>query len=804
MFFGVLAGALLILWDHRLRARCVRIAAEIAVSGDRTLAIRNREKERFRLLDRRRRELVEPLIGAYLISSAALLLATLVAGKLNPDWTRPFLAPPLLVTQVLQHRSAQFAQAFVTSGSHMLLAITYGLGGGLAVGYLLARFQSIGRWTAWHLISVSALPPIFLKEMLRQFVKSPSVSWLFPVTEGEVAFRLGTAMATWAVVWPVVTATVLSLSRIDREHRLSIRLLGARSTWQQLRHLEIPELLLPVLRNLRIGFVIGLIVLIAGEEVGSPPSEERPSLGSLSRDLLQAQKVQELLALLCLTTAFVLSFEAFFRLLERLLLRRSRLLRPRSQDGHLETAANQRRECLARFEDQSRVQWRTPLWRSENSPSERQEAAIELGKIWKSFGTRLAFVEKGFRRIEPGTFVSIIGRSGAGKSTILKLIVGLETAECDADGCLRVGGVDMLGVGAADSVAALSLLVSYVAQRPLLLPHLDVERNVLFGLRQQWRLLSQVEKVPSRALATGLRAHATWLLGLERNESPEAWRWSDEKAKQSPLGQLVKFVGLDEKMRSQTSELSGGEAQRVHLLRWLVLGRPILLLDEAFSALDQPLKALLRDLVRLHAKRLGSAVVNVSHDRADVLQCSDRILFVEGNTIVGDGPPERLFFEPASRELAVFLGHTNLFLAVSRDPNAVELRSDLYRDRPFDPPVTLRLRRPCAVGDTPVQIFIAHSDVNILRVLAAGEEVRRGQSVFMIDEVRFTGAQLEIRLSRPARSGAAMHLDCVFQEDDLRARVDPTFAASGYRRLEGMAAEVEIDRALLIGNASEQ
>jgi ABC transporter family protein len=78
-------------------------------------------------------------------------------------------------------------------------------------------------------------------------------------------------------------------------------------------------------------------------------------------------------------------------------------------------------------------------------------------------------------------------------------------------------------------------------------------------------------------------------------------------------------MGLDEKMEFLPSQLSGGEAQRVHLLRWLILGRPILVMDEAFSALDQPLKGMVRDAIVRNCQAFGTTVLNVSHDRADAV-----------------------------------------------------------------------------------------------------------------------------------------------------------------------------------------
>lgn len=794
--FAGLCGVLLIYWDRRL-GRLAKVGDTTRESLEETLpGLATRERHQRQNLGRRRKELVEPLIGAFLISATLFFLVTLVAGKLDPPWARAFLAPPLLVFQVLQTRSSEFAAALLTSGWNMTMAMCYGTAIGLLLGYVFARFESIGRWTVWHVISISALPPIFLQEVLHEFVKARSFSWLFPVRGDETAFKLGAAMATWAVIWPVLTASVLTLSSIDREHRLSFRLLGARTAFQQLRHLEFPNLILPVMKNLRIGFVIGLIVLIIGEGRGSPPSSNSvASLGGLNRDNLQPQKIQELAALLCLTTAFVLVYELLFQVVEWLLLHRVGSGLTLSPDVPRATAALRRRESLALFEDASRSRWAKPLW----APQRSGAAAVEINRVGRSYGDRLAFAETGSRSLRAGTFVSIIGRSGAGKSTLLKLLVGLVAPQTDSSSLLRVAGVDLLREDSQERVRALSLRVGYVAQRPLLLPHLNVEGNLLFGLRLQWREASRVGHPADGDVCRLLLEHGRWVLGLDAQGSPNDWRWPTAKAVGSPLGQLILFLGLDGILGQYPNELSGGEAQRVHVLRWLVLGRSVLLLDEAFSALDQPLKALLRDAVRFYARLLGTSVVNVSHDRADVLQCSDRVLFVDDGVIAADGTPEELFFKPATGELALFLGHSNLFMATAQADGSLLLHKDLYRNRRFEPPVALHLKIPATPEPQEQAVFFAQSDINLMAIQAPGATAPIDSTTFLIYEVRFIGAELEIHLCRAASPSTTLYLSCVFQEDDLRELLrKANIVIKDYRELVNFWARVAFDRVLAL------
>ncbi|MGH9891330.1 MAG: ATP-binding cassette domain-containing protein, partial [bacterium] len=377
--------------------------------------------------------------------------------------------------------------------------------------------------------------------------------------------------------------------------------------------------------------------------------------------------------------------------------------------------------------------------------------------------------------------------SGAGKSTLLKLLIGFDHPDEDPNCLLRTAGIDLVGKeGNGAMMRKLASLVSYVSQKPTLLPHLSVEENLLFGLKRQYgRLQNGDGRFASRGVVKHLRAYTLWLLA---DKNPAKWRWPKATREgtlefESPLGLLIRFMGLDEKMESLPSQLSGGEAQRVHLLRWLILGRPMLVMDEAFSALDQPLKGMVRDAIVRNSHAFGTTVLNVSHERADVLQVSDRILFIHEKKVVEKAPPAALYYEPRSCDLAVFLGHSNIF-QIHRDPHnrkLVFLDKDVYRDVVFTPPVPVRIDEDERLADGLVFIPRSYVNINDVADLDSTRAPTDAMEWLQMDDLRFTGTHYEARLSLPAGSPNLV-LDAVIQDDDLGRLTrgqhrDPSFMA---------------------------
>lgn len=237
--------------------------------------------------------------------------------------------------------------------------------------------------------------------------------------------------------------------------------------------------------------------------------------------------------------------------------------------------------------------------------------ALECRAVSKRFGAARPVLDGVDLQVAPGTTAAILGPSGGGKTTLLRIVAGLETPD---RGEVRILGRRVAGNGAF--LPPESRRVGLVFQDYALFPHLTVLQNAAFG-------------VPGPA-------------GIPR-----------------AFGAL-QLVGLSEAADRLPHQLSGGEQQRVALARALAPEPGLLLLDEPFSNLDAALRAGIRDEVARLLERVGTTTVLVTHDREEAFLLADRVALLLDGRIVRAGPPEALARDPGSREAARFLGETNL------------------------------------------------------------------------------------------------------------------------------------------------
>jgi iron(III) transport system ATP-binding protein len=237
-------------------------------------------------------------------------------------------------------------------------------------------------------------------------------------------------------------------------------------------------------------------------------------------------------------------------------------------------------------------------------------ASIEFRDVTKRYGDVTA-VDRISLAIAAGSLVTLLGPSGCGKTTILRLIAGLELP---TSGTIRIGDRDVSHIPAAERD------VSMVFQSYALFPHMSVLENVRYGL--------VVAKMP--------RAQA--------NERARA---------------ALQQVGLDGYDGRLPSELSGGQQQRVAVARALVLEPLVLLFDEPLSNLDARLRRQMRDEIRELQQRLALTVVYVTHDQAEAMAVSDRIIVMNRATIAQEGAPRELYEEPRDPFVAGFMGDAN-------------------------------------------------------------------------------------------------------------------------------------------------
>jgi ABC-type sugar transport system ATPase subunit len=223
--------------------------------------------------------------------------------------------------------------------------------------------------------------------------------------------------------------------------------------------------------------------------------------------------------------------------------------------------------------------------------------------------------------IEPGSFFSILGPSGCGKTTLLRIVAGFEHPSA---GRVFIGGRDVTGLSPRDRDIAM------VFQDFALYPHMTVEQNITFNLRNR--------RVPAAQIAPRLK-------------------------------ETARILGIEPLLRKKPGQLSGGERQRVALGRAIIRQPRVFLMDEPLSSLDLKLREAMRiELGRLH-QALGITVVYVTHDQTEAMTLSTALAVMRGGELQQVGRPDRVYAEPANVFVARFIGSPsmNLFRMALRD-----------------------------------------------------------------------------------------------------------------------------------------
>src|SRR5213082_3440448 len=233
--------------------------------------------------------------------------------------------------------------------------------------------------------------------------------------------------------------------------------------------------------------------------------------------------------------------------------------------------------------------------------------AIEARNITKSFGDFLA-LDRVSVEVPAGSLTALLGPSGGGKSTLLRIIAGLEMPD---SGHVLIEGRDMTGITPQERG------IGFVFQHYAAFKHMTVEDNVAFGLT--------IRKRPK-----------------------------DEVA--ARVDELLELVGLRHLGDRYPSELSGGQRQRMALARALAVEPPVLLLDEPFGALDANVREELRAWLRRLHEEMHVTTLFVTHDQEEALEVSDEIVVINDGRIEQIGAPAELYDNPANDFVMGFLG----------------------------------------------------------------------------------------------------------------------------------------------------
>ena len=245
------------------------------------------------------------------------------------------------------------------------------------------------------------------------------------------------------------------------------------------------------------------------------------------------------------------------------------------------------------------------------------EISLELKEIKKSFTEGEAVLDNISLEISKGEFITLLGSSGCGKTTTLRIIAGLEQPDA---GSVWLDGREVTGLEPNQRD------VNTVFQNYALFPHMNVAENIGYGLK--------LKKVPK----------------------------SEIKKKVSQMLELVQLEGYEKR---KPSELSGGQKQRVAIARALVNNPKVLLLDDPLGALDLQLRRAMQIELKHLQKKLGITFIYITHDQEEAINMSDRIAVMRDGRIEQIGTPDEIYNHPKTSYVATFVGNANILHGVA-------------------------------------------------------------------------------------------------------------------------------------------
>ena len=250
--------------------------------------------------------------------------------------------------------------------------------------------------------------------------------------------------------------------------------------------------------------------------------------------------------------------------------------------------------------------------------------SIDVTNVTKKFGDFVALDDVSVS-LPTGQLTALLGPSGGGKSTLLRIIAGLDTAD---SGVVSIEGTD------ATKLPPQKRNVGFVFQHYAVFKHMTVAKNVAFGL--------EIRKKPKREV-------------------------------EARVEELLKLVHLSQFSHRLPSQLSGGQRQRMALARALAVEPKVLLLDEPFGALDAKVRKELRDWLRRLHDEVHVTTVFVTHDQEEALEVADEIVVINEGRVEQIGTPDQLYDEPANDFVMGFLGDVTQLGAIRLRPHDIEV-----------------------------------------------------------------------------------------------------------------------------------
>ncbi|MDY2627165.1 MAG: ABC transporter ATP-binding protein [Lachnospiraceae bacterium] len=236
---------------------------------------------------------------------------------------------------------------------------------------------------------------------------------------------------------------------------------------------------------------------------------------------------------------------------------------------------------------------------------------LTIQNVTKYYGTYKALTDINLS-CEPGEFITILGSSGCGKTTLLKVIAGFENK---SEGCIFIDDDNI------ENLKPYERNIGMLFQNYALFPHMTIAENIAYPLK--------LRKVPKDEVEKRVRE----------------------------MIEMVKLTGMEKRFPKQ---LSGGQQQRVALARAIVYNPPLLLLDEPLGALDMNLRHEMQFEIKRITKKLGITTISVTHDQEEAFAMSDKICIMNMGKIQQFDTPENIYEHPANRFVAEFMGTTNI------------------------------------------------------------------------------------------------------------------------------------------------